>query len=118
MPASGNGAKPQKSTEEVAAELRQRLEGRLGRERTEAIWRDPTNVQEVLRDESEAASVAGIILQAWKDLPEDGSSDSPRRRSGFRRGLRLALVATIAVWAVSTLKKARRGAEEESQESL
>ncbi len=113
MSASGNGANPHKSTEEVAAELRQRLEGRLGLERTEAIWRDPTNVQEVLQDGEEAASVAGIILQAWRDLPEEGTADHPRRRSGFRRGLRLALIAAIAVWAVSTVKKARRGQEEE-----
>ena len=112
MSASGNGANPHKSTAEVAAELRQRLEGRLGLERTEAIWQDPTNVQEVLQDGKEAASVAGIILQAWRDLPEEGPADRPRRRSGFRRGLRLALIAAIAVWAVSTVKKAR-GQEEE-----
>ena len=113
MSASGNGANPHKSTEEVAAELRLRLEGQLGRERTEAIWRDPANVREVLQDEEEAASVAGIILQAWHDLPEAGPVNPPRRRSGFRRGLRLALIAAIAVWAVSTVKKARREQEEE-----
>ena len=113
MSVSGNGANPHKSTEEVAAELRQRLEGQLGRERTEAIWQDPTNVREVLQDGEEAASVAGIILQAWRDLPEEGPEDRPRRRSGFRRGLRLALIAAIAVWAVSTVNKARRGQEEE-----
>ena len=113
MSASGNGANPHKSTEEVAAELRQRLEGRLGLERTEAIWQDPTIVQEVLQDGEEAASVAGILLQAWQDLPDEGPADHPRRRSGFRRGLRLALIAAIAVWAVSTVNKARRGQEEE-----
>ena len=113
MPASGNGANPHKTLEEVAAELRRRLEGQLGRERTEAIWRDPNNVPKVLRDEGEAASVAGIILQAWKDLPEEGPSDRPRRRSGFRRGLRLALIAAIGFWALSLRNKARRGPEEE-----
>ena len=113
MPRATNGATPNKTTEEVAAELRQRLESRLGSERTEAIWRDPTSVQEMLHDEGEAASVAGIILQAWRDLPEEeDSSTSPRRRSGFRRGLRLALIAAVAVWAASIISKARQGREE------
>ena len=113
MPRFRNGRKPNKSTEQVAAELRERLEGRLGQERTEAIWRDPTSVREVLQDEDEAASVAGIILEAWRDLPEEASSDAPRRRSGFRRGLRLALIAAIAVWALSILNKARHSGHEE-----
>ncbi len=113
MSTSGNGAKPHKSSEQVAAELRQRLERELGHERTEAIWRDPTNIQEVVRDESEAASVAGIILQAWKDLPTEERSGRSRRRSGFRRGLQLALIAAIAVWAFSLLNKSRQGPEAE-----
>ena len=113
MPKSSNGAKPQKTTEEVAAELRNRLESQLGRERTEAIWRDPTNVREVLQDEDEAASVAGVILQAWQELPEEDSSERPGRRSGFRRGLRLALIAAFAVWAVSVLNRVRQGEEEQ-----
>ena len=113
MAKSSNGAKPQKTTEEVAADLRERLERQIGRDRTEAIWRDPTNVREVLHDEDEAASVAGVILQAWKELPaEDESSEGSGRRSGFRRGLRLALLAAFAVWAVSILNKVRSGEEE------
>ena len=115
MPRSHDGRKPHKSTERVAAELRERLERQLGQERTEAIWRDPTSVREVLQDEEEAASVAGIILQAWRDLPEEEPSGKLRRRSGFRRGLRLALIAAIAVWALSILNKARQGGQEESQ---
>lgn len=118
MPLLGNGANPEKSTEAVAAELRQRLERRLGRERTEAIWRDPTSVQQVLRDDEEAASVAGIILQAWKDLPEEEGTAPRRRRSGFRRGLRLALIASITVWALSVLNKTRQAGEEERPEPL
>ena len=112
MPGSKDGRKPDKSTEQVAAELRERLEERLGAERTEAIWRNPTSVRDVLQDEEEASSVASIILEAWRDLPEEASSDAPRRRSGFRRGLRLALIAAIAVWALSILSKARHGREE------
>lgn len=112
MPASKNGRTPGKSTEVVAAELRRRLEERLGKERAEAIWRDPTNVREVLRDEAEAASVAGLILQAWRDLPEDEPEVSPKRRSAFRRGLQLALIAAIAVWALSIVNKARLGRQE------
>ena len=112
LPRATNGATPNKTTEEVAAELRERLESRLGTERTEAIWRDPTSVQEMLQDEGEAASVAGIMLQAWRDLPAEESSDRPQRRSGFRRGLRLALIAAVAVWAGSIISKARQGHEE------
>ena len=108
-----NGAKPNKSTEEVATELRGRLEQQLGRERTEAIWQDPTSVRDVLQDEEEAASVAGIILNAWRELPEEeDASAHPRRRSGFRRGLRLAMIAAIAVWAISIVNKARQGGDE------
>ncbi len=118
MPIFGDGAKPRKTTEAVATELRQRLERQLGRERTEAIWRDPTNVQEVLQGDQEAASVAGIILQALKDLPEEEAPGRARTRSGFRRGLRLALVAAVAVWALSVLNKARHGSDEEGQEPL
>jgi hypothetical protein len=108
MARSGNGRTPHKSPEQVASELRRRLERELGRERTEAIWRDPANVREVVESEEEAASVAGIILRAWQDLP---AQDGPgaRRRSGFRRGLQLALIAAIAVWALSVLNRARRG---------
>lgn len=112
MSSSGNGAKPQKSAEEVASELRQRLERQLGPERTEAIWRDPASVQEVVKGEDEAAAVAETILRAWRDLPEEEPPGHPRRRSGFRRGLRLALVAAVAVWSVSLLKRARQGREE------
>lgn len=107
MPGSKNGRTPRKTTEAVAAELRRRLEQRLGSERTDAIWQDPTNVRDVLEDEEEAASVAGMILQAWRDLPEDEPSVPPKRRSAFRRGLRLALIAAVAVWAISILNKAR-----------
>ena len=109
MAASGNGSKPHKSAEEVAAELRRQLERRLGRERTEAIWRDPTNVQQVVQGEEEAAAVAETILRALHDLPAEEPADQPRRRSGFRRGLRLALIAAVAVWALSILNKTREG---------
>jgi hypothetical protein len=113
MPRSENGVKPQKSTEQVATELRQRLESRLGSERTEAIWQDPTHVQDVVEGEEEAASVAGMILEAWKDLPAE-QEEAPverKRGKGFRRGLRLALIAAVAVWAVSVLNKSRRSSE-------
>ena len=113
MPPSGNGAKPSKSSEEVASELRQRLESRLGSERTEAIWRDPTNIQSVVHGEDEAASVAEIMLQAWRDLPEEETVEKPRRRTGFRRGLRIALVTAVAVWGIASLRKAREVREEE-----
>jgi hypothetical protein len=112
MPRSRNGRTPKKTTEGVATELRRRLEQRLGHERTEAIWEDPTNVRDVLEDEDEAASVAGMILQAWRDLPEEDQPPVERRRtSAFRRGLRLALIAAVAVWALSMLNKARHGHE-------
>ena len=111
---AGNGAKPHKSAEEVAAELRHQLERQLGRERTEAIWRDPTNVQQVVQGEEEAAAVAQTILRALSDLPAEEPADQPRRRSSFRRGLRIALIAAVAVWALSVLNKAREGRGEES----
>ena len=109
MATSGNGRKPHKSTEEVAAELRQRLERELGHDRTEAIWRDPASIEKVIDDDEEAASVAGIIMQAWKDLPSEESVPRARRHSGFRRGLQVALLACVAVWAVALLRKARGG---------
>lgn len=106
MSSSGNGAKPNKSNEQVATELRERLESRLGRDRTDAIWRDPANIEQVVEGEGEAAAVAEIILKAWHDLPEETATPT-RRRSGFRRGLRLALFAALGVWALSLLRKAR-----------
>ncbi len=106
MSSSGNGAKPNKSNEKVATELRERLESRLGRDRTDAIWRDPANIEQVVEGEGEAAAVAEIILKAWRDLPEEEATPT-RRRSGFRRGLRLALFAALGVWALSLLRKAR-----------
>ena len=109
----GNGSRPHKSTEEVAAELRQQLERRLGRERTEAIWRDPTSVQQVVQGEEEAAAVAETILRALQDLPAEEPSGRPRRRSAFRSGLRLALIAAVAVWALSILNKVRESGQAE-----
>ncbi len=107
MSSSGNGAKPNKSSEQVATELRERLESRLGRDRTDAIWRDPSNIEQVVEGEGEAAAVAEIILKAWRDLPDEDATPTTRRRSGFRRGLQLALVAAFGVWALSLLRKAR-----------
>ena len=106
MSSSGNGAKPSKSNEQVATELRERLESRLGRDRTDAIWRDPSNIEQVVEGAGEAAAVAEIILKAWRDLPEEEATPA-RRSSGFRRGLRLALVAALGVWALSLRRKAR-----------
>ena len=113
MASSGNGRKPHKSTEEVASDLRRRLERELGRERTEAIWRDPTSVQQVVQGEEEAAAVAETILRALQDLPAEEPSGRPRRRSAFRSGLRLALIAAVAVWALSILSKVREGQQDE-----
>ena len=110
----GNGAKPTKSNEQVATELRERLEDRLGRERTEAIWRDPANVEQVVGGQGEAAAVAEIMLNAWRDLPADEAAPS-QRRSGFRRGLRVALIAAVAVWGLSILRKARGGQDGQEQ---
>ena len=114
MPPSGNGAKPTRSSQEVASELRQRLEGRLGRERTDEIWQDPANVREVVRGEEEAAAVAEIMLNAWRDLPSDEPSAPVRRRSGFRRGLRIALITAIAIWSFSILRRLREGNGEDA----
>ena len=118
MSASGNGAKPQKTAEQVAAELRRRLEGLLGRERTEAIWRDPTSIQDVVKGEEEASDVAEIMLRAWRDLPEDEAPGRARRRSGFRRGLQLALITAVAVWSLSILRRIRQGSGDGDQEPL
>ncbi len=107
MSASGNGSKPTKTPEQVATELRERLVDKLGTEKTDAIWQDPANVQDVVEGESEAADVAEIMLKAWKDLPGDEEPASGKRRSAFRTGLRIALIAAVAVWAVSIMKRVR-----------
>ncbi len=108
---TGNGSKPQKSAEQVAMELRKQLEQQLGHDRTEAIWRDPTNVQQVIEGEHEAAAVAETILRALHDLPEEEPVPRRRGRSGFRRGLQLAFIAAISVWALSIINRARSGNE-------
>ena len=114
MMSSGNGTTPAKTPEQVAAELRERLEDRLGQEKTDAIWQDPTNVQEVVEGESEAADVAEIMLKAWQDLPGDESEEAaPRKHSRFRRGLQVALIAAVAVWAVAMMKRLRSSDEHE-----
>ena len=108
MSTSGNGAKPTKTAGQVAAELRERLEDKLGTEKTDAIWQDPANVQDVVEGESEAADVAEIMLKAWQDLSEEDEPAAPKRRSSrFRSGLKIALVAAVAVWAVSIMKRVR-----------
>lgn len=104
---SGNGSKPTKTSEQVASELRARLEDKLGAEKTDAIWQDPANVSQVVEGESEAADVAEIMLQAWKDLPPGEEPRAPKRRSRFRRGLQIAVVAAVAVWALSFMKRMR-----------
>lgn len=103
--ASGNGASPKKSLEQVAAELRRRLEEQIGKERTEAIWRDPAAVELVVENEDEAAAVAETLLRAWTELPEEEKSKPSRRGSGFRRGLQIAMLAAVAVWSLSLLRK-------------
>ncbi len=108
---SGNGTKPTKTNEQLATELRERLESRLGRERTDAIWRDPANVEHVVEGESEAAAVAEIMLSAWRELPA-GEAAPSRRRSRFRRGLRIAVITAVAVWGLSILRKTRGGQEQ------
>ena len=111
---SGNGKTPAKTPEQVAIELRERLENRLGQEKTDAIWQDPTNVQDVVEGETEAADVVEIMLKAWQDLPGDEDEPAaPRKRSRFRRGLQVALIAAVAVWAVSMMKRLRRSGEHE-----
>ena len=107
MSTSGNGSKPTKTPEQVATELRERLVEKLGSEKTDAIWQDPANVQVVVEGESEAADVAEIMLKAWQDLPGDEEPEPPKRSSAFRRGLRIALIAAVAVWAVSIMKRVR-----------
>lgn len=111
---SGNGKTPSKTPEQVATELRERLEDRLGQEKTAAIWQDPTNVQDVVQGESEAADVVEIMLKAWQELPgEEEKPAAPRKRSRFRRGLQVALIAAVAVWAVSMMKRLRSSGEQE-----
>ena len=111
---SGNGKTPAKTPEQVAIELRERLEDRLGQEKTDAIWQDPTNVQDVVEGESEAADVVEIMLKAWQELPGDeGEPATPRKRSRFRRGLQVALIAAVAVWSVSMMKRLRSSGEHE-----
>ena len=105
---SGNGSKPQKSVRQVAAELRQRLESQIGRERADAIWQDPTAVERVVQNDEEAAAVAETLMRAWAELPEEEKSEPERRRGGFRRGLQIALVATVAVWSLSLLRRMGR----------
>jgi hypothetical protein len=107
MSTKSNGRTPGKSTEEVAAELRERLRGELGAERTDAIWRDPSNVERVVESDEEAASVAGIILQAWDDLPQESPEVDPRHMA-FRRGLQIAVLAALGVWAFALLRRARQ----------
>lgn len=114
MSASGNGAKPSKNTAQVAADLRQRLERRLGTERTDEIWQDPSNIQEVVKGEDEAAAVAEIMLNAWRALPSEEPSQPQQKRSGFRRGLQIALVAAVAVWSLSILRRLREGGNDEA----
>ena len=112
--ASGNGAKPQKPAEQVAAELRQQLEQRLGRERTDAIWRDPANVQQVIEGEEEAGAVAEILLRAMRDLPDDDTTaPAAKRGGGFRRGLRIALFTAIVVWGLAILRRSRQRESED-----
>ena len=111
---SGNGKTPEKTPEQVATELRERLEDRLGQEKTDSIWQDPTHVQDVVEGESEAADVAEIMLKAWQDLPSvEHEPASPRRRSRFRRGLQIAMIAAMAVWAVSMMKRLRSSRDPE-----
>ena len=111
---SGNGKTPEKTPEQVATELRERLEERLGQEKTDSIWQNPANVQDVVQGESEAADVAEIMLKAWQDLSSEGHEpDAPRKRSRFRRGLQIAMIAAMAVWAVSMMKRLRSSGDHE-----
>ena len=58
--------------------------------------------------------MAEIMLKAWQDLPGDQDEPAtPRKRSRFRRGLRIALIAVVAVWAVSMMKRLRSSGESE-----
>ena len=110
MAASGNGASPEKTPDPVATELRGRLEDRLGQEKTDAIWQDPTSVQDIV--EGEAADVAEIVLKAWQNLPDDEAEPpAPRKRSRIRRVLRFALLVAVAVCAFSIMKRVRSSSE-------
>jgi hypothetical protein len=108
--ASGNGSKPKKTLEQVAAELRERLESQVGRERAEEIWRDPAAVERVVTDDIEAAAVAETLMRAWTELPDE--QPERRRGSSFRRGLQIALLAAVAVWSLSLLRKLGGGQSE------
>jgi hypothetical protein len=115
MPRSKNGAKPQKSAEEVAVQLKERLVDQLGEERTAAIWRDPTQVEQVVEGEDEAASVAEILKDAYDELPAETEEPVEQKRGrgrAFRRGLQIAIIAAMAVWAMSVIKKQRAGSDE------
>jgi hypothetical protein len=112
MARSKNGAAPTKTAEEVAVELKERLENELGAEKTAAIWRDPTQVEQVVEGAESAASVAGILKDALDELPsetEEAVEEKRGRGRGFRRGLQIAIVAAVAVWAMSVIKKQRAG---------
>lgn len=110
--ASGNGSNPEKSVEQIATELRQRLEQQIGRDRTEAIWRDPAAVEQVVENEDEAAAVAETLMRAWTELPDEEPSNPVKRSAGFRRGLQVAMLAAVAVWSLSLLRKMGRGPED------
>ncbi len=101
MPRSGNGAKPASISDEVATGPRQRPQEERGQEASEAILRDPDSVNAVTKDEGEAAGPAAFA----------------RRRSAFRRGLRLLLVSAIAACGFSILK-GRLARRENSLEPL
>ena len=107
MKTSGNGAHPSKSPEQVATEMRERLERMLGTQRAEQVWRDPAAIQEVVQDENEAAAVAEIMFRAWKDLPDEEQTPDRPQRSRFRRGLQIAMIAAVAVWSLSILRRMR-----------
>jgi hypothetical protein len=111
MGRSKNGVTAQKSAEQVAVELKSRLESELGTERTAAIWSDPTQVEQVVEGEDEAASVVGILKEAYDELPAEADEPEKKRGGGrgFRRGLQIAIIAALAVWAVSVIKKQRAG---------
>jgi hypothetical protein len=112
MGRSKNGATAEKSAEQVAVELKERLVHEIGAERTAAIWSDPTQVERVVEGEDEAASVAGILKDAYDELPAEAEEPVEKKRGrgrGFRRGLQIAIIAALAVWAVSVIKKQRSG---------
>jgi hypothetical protein len=112
MARSKNGATPTKTAEQVAVELKERLENELGAEKTAAIWQDPTQVEQVVEGEDEAASVASILKDAYDELPSEAEEPAEEKRGrgrGFRRGLQIAIIAALAVWAMSVIKKQRAG---------